>query len=211
MSRPREGDDQQTESWFPSNRRRLLFVGVGVLVVVAIALAHVGAFVSCIDCNRPESPPVRFDSELDPGADGWATGDETVVFTHAGGDGVDPARLELWVDVDGADDESVSGVSWPTGERWTSGEKATHTGTIPANTTVQLIWHSPDDDISQVLDEVESEGPTTTASPSNVSTAVDAGAFAGHRSSSVQSHSLTASVRRSCATRVDTFAGWPPR
>lgn len=201
MSRPREGWDQQPEGWLPRDRQRILFWCIGVLAVVVV-LAYGVAFV--LETTTPPGPQASFETDLDAGDDGWGIGDETVVVTHEGGSEVDPARLELWVDVDAANDSSVTGVSWPESETWTAGENATYTGTIPANATVVLVWTSPDGDNSQLLAENE---PPRLAATSVTMTA--AAAPSATTASAATTESRTPSGTRSVSDSLSATARVP--
>jgi len=151
-----EWDEAERRNWSP--RAVLVHAGVGVAVgaVVVAALAWV-VFGWPPTPTDPPGPPAGFGATVDPGSGGFGTGDETVTVVHEGGERLDPGTLDLRIDTDGNPAESrvVDGVDWPSSDDedgWGTGESATHTGEIPRNATVVLVWTSASNDSAQILE-----------------------------------------------------------
>ncbi|WP_323674387.1 hypothetical protein [Halorubellus sp. PRR65] len=127
-------------------------LGVGVaLAVVAVAVVALGGVAPALACQvvggcQDPTATATLDGTGDPGTDGWGTGDETVTFVHRGGDSIAVARLSFRV----ADDR-VTGVTWPDGDRWNRGERATYDGVVPADAEVVVVWTSADGENRLVL------------------------------------------------------------
>lgn len=126
--------------------------GVGVaLAVVAAAVVAFGGVWSALacplvgGCEDPTAPPT-LEGAVDPGTDGWGTGDETVTVVNRDDETLAVARLSLRVG-----DDTVSGVVWPDGNRWSRGERATYEGVVAADADVHVIWTSADGEQAQVL------------------------------------------------------------
>lgn len=225
----RGADWNEKEGYDLSRRQRLLLAAGVVSVVAVVGVAFVGAFVL-----GPGGPPwaddgtralqASFGADVDPGSDGWGSGDETVTIVHEGGERVDPANLVLRVEGDDSsgDETAVGGVAWP-GNRsdggedgsWSAGEAATYTGDVPANATLLLVWSAPGRDVKQVVDAWAVPPGQRAASnavrgPGTVAVPFAALAPLEQRSYSRQSHASTAAASRSWAVSYDTVAGWPP-
>ncbi|MFC6952240.1 hypothetical protein [Halorubellus litoreus] len=127
-----------------------LGVGVALAVVTAAVVAFGGvwsAFACPLvgGCEDPTAPPT-LEGTVDPGTDGWGTGDETVTVVHRGEETLAVARLSLRVGED-----TVTDVAWPDGNRWNRGERATYEGSVPAGADVHVVWTSADGEQAQVL------------------------------------------------------------
>lgn len=69
-------------------------VGVALLVLVSLALA--GVVLGAVSAVDPGEPPPRAAFELDADA-----GADRVAVTHAGGDALDPATVDVRIEIDG--------------------------------------------------------------------------------------------------------------
>lgn len=215
-----EWDEAERRDW--SQRAVLVYVAVGVVSAVAVAALALAIFGNpFVETGAREvEPPAEFDATVSPGSGGLGTGDETIAVVHEGGERLDPERLSLRVDTGGspAEDGRIDGVDWPEAsvaeDGWDAGERATYTGEVPANASIQLVWTSETGDSKQILAAwdvaaVAVENATTASSLTGSAgpSAADAFPVPAQATFEPQSHAATAPASRSCAVGYETRAG----
>lgn len=154
-------------------RKRLLAV---VVLAAVVATVLVYMFVLGIpEGNVDRTPQASVEIRTDPGANGWGTGDETVVVRHDGGERIDHDQLYLRVSDDDTATVANDGIVWTgTNDRgyWSGGDTATYTSTLSKDAFVSLVWVDDLSNETAVLDEwaLTTTEDTFTTTPAKTTT-----------------------------------------